>query len=74
MQLILVLAESFQTLLLPILSSAKTMSSLTSAKPVIFIGAAGEMCRLAVERFAKASDNVTGFHGRSVIGSTQLGH
>ncbi|GFF55918.1 hypothetical protein IFM51744_08765 [Aspergillus udagawae] len=33
------------------------MSSLRSAKPVIFIGAAGEMCRLAVERFAKASDN-----------------
>ena len=25
-------------------------------KPVVFIGAAGEMCRLAVERFAKASD------------------
>ncbi|RJE27588.1 Saccharopine dehydrogenase [Aspergillus sclerotialis] len=27
-----------------------------STKPVVFIGAAGEMCRIAVDRFAKASD------------------
>lgn len=30
-------------------------SFLKSSKPVVFIGAAGEMCRVAVERFAKAS-------------------
>jgi saccharopine dehydrogenase-like NADP-dependent oxidoreductase len=28
----------------------------TDFKPVVFIGAAGEMCRIAVERFAKASN------------------
>ncbi|KAF7177462.1 hypothetical protein CNMCM7691_005715 [Aspergillus felis] len=33
------------------------MGSIRSPQPVIFIGAAGEMCQLAVERFAKASDN-----------------
>ncbi|KAJ5825428.1 hypothetical protein N7474_002566 [Penicillium riverlandense] len=32
------------------------MASYNSSKPVVFIGAAGEMCRIAVERFAKASD------------------
>lgn len=32
------------------------MASYNSTKPVVFIGAAGEMCRIAVERFAKASD------------------
>ncbi|OJJ56239.1 hypothetical protein ASPSYDRAFT_1158790 [Aspergillus sydowii CBS 593.65] len=32
------------------------MSNNTHSKPVVFIGAAGEMCRVAVERFAKASN------------------
>ncbi|KAJ5478480.1 hypothetical protein N7530_003989 [Penicillium desertorum] len=32
------------------------MSNYSKSKPVVFIGAAGEMCRVAVERFAKASD------------------
>ncbi|CEO59604.1 hypothetical protein PMG11_04276 [Penicillium brasilianum] len=32
------------------------MSNLADTKPVVFIGAAGEMCRIAVERFAKASN------------------
>jgi saccharopine dehydrogenase-like NADP-dependent oxidoreductase len=32
------------------------MANSTSSKPVVFIGAAGEMCRVAVERFAKASN------------------
>ena len=33
-----------------------TMTIFTDSKPVVFIGAAGEMCRVAVERFAKASN------------------
>ncbi|CAI7678855.1 unnamed protein product [Penicillium pancosmium] len=32
------------------------MSTINSSKPVVFIGAAGEMCRIAVERFAKANN------------------
>ncbi|KAF7617440.1 hypothetical protein AFLA_006364 [Aspergillus flavus NRRL3357] len=32
------------------------MTDSTNLKPVVFIGAAGEMCRVAVERFAKASN------------------
>ncbi|KAJ5784628.1 uncharacterized protein N7503_009840 [Penicillium pulvis] len=32
------------------------MVNSTDSKPVVFIGAAGEMCRIAVERFAKASN------------------
>lgn len=32
------------------------MSSFKTPKPVVFIGAAGEMCRVAAERFAAASD------------------
>lgn len=32
------------------------MAFFKTAKPVVFIGAAGEMCRVAVERFAAASD------------------
>jgi len=32
------------------------MTDSTNTKPVVFIGAAGEMCRVAVERFAKASN------------------
>lgn len=31
-------------------------SPLSNQKPVVFIGAAGEMCRLAIQRFATASD------------------
>ncbi|KAE8143975.1 Saccharopine dehydrogenase-domain-containing protein [Aspergillus pseudotamarii] len=32
------------------------MANNTNSKPVVFIGAAGGMCRVAVERFAKASN------------------
>lgn len=32
------------------------MASDSNSKPVVFIGAAGEMCRITVERFAKASN------------------
>jgi saccharopine dehydrogenase-like NADP-dependent oxidoreductase len=32
------------------------MAGDSNSKPIVFIGAAGEMCRIAVERFAKASN------------------